>query len=149
EIPPRLFEVEVTETALIDNINTTAEALKRIRSRGIKVAIDDFGTGYSSLNYLKNLPVNCIKIDRSFIMDICNAQNDKHIVKTLITMAHSLNLYVIAEGVEEQEQLDLLNEYNCDEMQGYLLSKPTTANNLIKLFKKTKKTPLTVENLIV
>ncbi len=149
KIPPRLFEVEVTETALINNIDTTAEALKRIRSRGIKVAIDDFGTGYSSLNYLKNLPVNCIKIDRSFIMNICNDHNDKHIVKTLITMAHFLDLYVIAEGVEEQEQLDLLSEYNCDEIQGYLLSKPTTADNLIKLFTKTKKTPLTVKNLKV
>ncbi len=139
DIPPRLFEIEVTETALIDNINIAAESLKRLNSRGIKIAIDDFGTGYSSLNYLKNLPINCLKIDRSFIKDICNDDNDKQIVKTLISMAHSLDLYVVAEGVEEKEQLDLLNEYNCDEIQGYLLSKPVMADKLLELIKQPQK----------
>ncbi len=136
DIPPRLFEVEVTETMLIENINVATESLKRLNSRGIKIAIDDFGTGYSSLNYLKNLPIDSLKIDRSFIKDICHDANDKQIVKTLISMAHSLDLSVIAEGVEEKEQLDLLNKYQCDEIQGYLLSKPITAEKLITLIQQ-------------
>ena len=138
EVPPRLLELEVTETALIDNISIAAESLKRLSSRGIKIAIDDFGTGYSSLNYLKNLPINSLKIDRSFVKDICDDSDDKQMVKTLIAMAHSLDLYVIAEGVEEIEQLDLLNGYGCDEMQGYLLSKPVTVDKLVELLNNPK-----------
>ncbi|RKZ91274.1 MAG: hypothetical protein DRQ43_10280, partial [Gammaproteobacteria bacterium] len=144
KVPPRLLELEVTETALIDNINVAAETLKRLNSRGIKIAIDDFGTGYSSLNYLKNLPINSLKIDRSFVKDICDDSDDKQMVKTLIAMAHSLDLLVVAEGVEEIEQLDLLNEYGCDEMQGYLLSKPVEADKLVELIKN----PKTVKALI-
>ena len=123
-IPPRLLEIEVTETSLIENIKHASDALNRLSSRGIHIAIDDFGTGYSSLNYLKNLPLNSLKIDRSFIKDICEDKNDAQIVKTLISMGHSLDLSIVAEGVEEKNQLDLLNEYGCDEIQGYLLSKP-------------------------
>lgn len=123
-IPPRLLEIEVTETSLIENIKHASDALNRMSSRGIHIAIDDFGTGYSSLNYLKNLPLNSLKIDRSFIKDICEDKNDAQIVKTLISMGHSLDLSIVAEGVEEKNQLDLLNEYGCDEIQGYLLSKP-------------------------
>ena len=134
-IPPRLFEIEVTETALINNINIASESLKRLSARGIKIAMDDFGTGYSSLNYLKNLPIDCLKIDRSFIIDVCHDDNDKQIVKALISMAHSLNLSVIAEGVEDKDQLDLLNEYGCDEIQGYLLSKPITPHKLVAIIK--------------
>lgn len=134
-IPPRLFEIEVTETALINNIKIASESLKRFSARGIKIAMDDFGTGYSSLNYLKNLPIDCLKIDRSFIIDICQDDNDKQIVKALISMAHSLNLNVIAEGVEDKDQLDLLNKYGCDEIQGYLLSKPITPHKLKAIIK--------------
>ena len=100
-IPPRLFEIEITETSLMDNLQLAVESLKRLNTRGINISIDDFGTGYSSLNYLKNLPVNNLKIDRTFIRDICDDDNDKKIVQTLITMAHSMDLNVIAEGVEE------------------------------------------------
>ncbi len=130
-IPPKLFEIELTETTLIENIKTATETLRRIHSRGIPIAIDDFGTGYSSLNYLKNLPLNCLKIDRSFISDICHDKNDRQIVKTLISMAHSLDLKVIAEGVEDQQQFDLLNHFECDEIQGYLLSKPISPDELV------------------
>ncbi|MCP4433252.1 MAG: diguanylate cyclase [Gammaproteobacteria bacterium] len=136
DIPPRLFEIEITETALIDNLGTASEILKRLNVRGIPIAIDDFGTGYSSLNYLKSLPLNCLKIDRSFIKDICVDNNDRQIVKTLISMAHSLNLIVVAEGVEEHQQLELLNEFKCDEIQGYLLSKPITADELVEFIKQ-------------
>ncbi|MCP4486986.1 MAG: diguanylate cyclase [Gammaproteobacteria bacterium] len=135
-IPPRMFEIEITETALIDNIKAASESLKRLNTRGIPISIDDFGTGYSSLNYLKNLPVDCLKIDRSFIRDICEDGNDKQIVKTLISMAHSLGLKVIAEGVEDQQQLDQLDEYYCDEIQGYLLSKPINSDEFMKFLQK-------------
>ena len=135
DIPSRLFSIEVTETALINNLDVALSSLKRISSRGIKIAIDDFGTGYSSLNYLKNMPIDLLKIDRSFIIDVCHDDNDKQIVKALISMAHSLNINVIAEGVEEKEQLDLLNKYNCDEIQGYILSKPVTADEFEHIIK--------------
>jgi EAL domain-containing protein (putative c-di-GMP-specific phosphodiesterase class I) len=145
EIPPRLFEIEVTETTLIDNISSAADSLKRLTARGIKISMDDFGTGYSSLNYLKSLPIDCLKIDRSFIKDMCHDHNDKQIVKTLIAMAHSLDLSVVAEGVEDKEQLDLLNEYNCDEIQGYLLSRPVTADKLIEIINSPNNIELTQE----
>ena len=111
------------------------ETLHRLHARGIRIAIDDFGTGYSSLSYLKNLPVDCLKIDRAFIKDICNNDMDKKIVKTLITMAHSMDKTVVAEGVEEKEQYELLKQYGCDEIQGYLLSKPVPADQLLEMLK--------------
>ncbi len=147
-VPPRMFEIELTETALIDNINAATETLKRIHSRGIPISIDDFGTGYSSLNYLKNLPVNCLKIDRSFIKDICHDKNDRQIVKTLISMAHSMDLKVVAEGVEDQLQYDLLKSVECDEMQGYLLSKPISSDEFIAFLKKPQQNQPNSENVM-
>ena len=139
DIPPRLLELEVTETTLIDNIEAAMESLKRLNARGIQIAIDDFGTGYSSLSYLKNLPISCLKIDRSFIRDILHDENDKQIVKTVVSMAHSLNLKIVAEGVEEPEQLQLLNDYQCDEIQGYLLSKPVSHTELLDIMRNPQK----------
>ncbi len=133
DIPPKQFEIEVTESTLIENIQVASESLKRLNARGINISIDDFGTGYSSLSYLKNLPINNLKIDRSFIMDICHNHNDEQIVKTIISMAHSLDLKVVAEGVEDNQQMELLHRYGCDEIQGYLLSKPVDALTLEKI----------------
>ena len=130
KVPPRLFEVEITETVLMENMQKALESLERLNARGISIAIDDFGTGYSSLGYLKALPIDALKIDRGFIRDLCADENDQKIVQTLISMAHSMNMKVIAEGVEEQGQFDLLGEYGVDELQGYLLSKPTEAKAL-------------------
>lgn len=135
KLPPRLFEVEITETTLMDNMQLAVDSLQRLNSRGINISIDDFGTGYSSLSYLKNLPVNNLKIDRTFIKDICDDDNDKKIVQTLITMAHSMGLIVIAEGVEENDQFALLEHYECDEIQGYLLSMPVPADELLEMLK--------------
>ncbi|GBF28682.1 phytochrome-like protein cph2 [bacterium MnTg03] len=135
KVPPRLFEIEITETILMSNIQAAIETLHRLHARGIRIAIDDFGTGYSSLSYLKNLPVDCLKIDRAFIKDICNNDMDKKIVKTLIIMAHSMDKTVVAEGVEEIEQFELLKQYGCDEIQGYLLSKPVPADQLLEMLK--------------
>ena len=130
QIPPRLFEIEVTETMLMNNIQVAAESLLRLHARGIRIAIDDFGTGYSSLAYLKKLPIDSIKIDRAFIKDICDDDNDKKIVQAIISMAQSMDMSVTAEGVEEWNQHDLLNDYGCDEVQGYLFAKPLPEEQL-------------------
>ncbi|MCP4982578.1 MAG: EAL domain-containing protein, partial [Gammaproteobacteria bacterium] len=124
KVPPRLFEIEITETILMENVQKAIESLERLHARGISIAIDDFGTGYSSLSYLKTLPIDSLKIDRGFIQDICSDPNDQKIVQTLISMAHSMDMKVVAEGVEDRNQFDLLTEYRVDEVQGYLLSKP-------------------------
>ncbi len=135
QVPPQLLEIEITETTLMDNLDSALVALEKLSSKGISIAIDDFGTGYSSLSYLKNLPINTLKIDRTFIKDLCQDVQDQKIVQTLISMAHSMDMSVIAEGVEEQEQFDLLNEYACDEIQGYLLSKPVKAEVFLEILK--------------
>ena len=130
KVPPRLLEIEITETILMENVQRAIESLERLNARGISIAIDDFGTGYSSLSYLKTLPIDSLKIDRGFIKDICTDENDQKIVQTLISMAHSMDMKVVAEGVEDQAQLDLLGEYAVDEIQGYLLSKPVDAESI-------------------
>ena len=129
----------VTETALMDNLQVATESLKRLNSRGISIAIDDFGTGYSSLGYLKSLPINTLKIDRTFVKDICQDDDDKKIVQSLISLAHSLDMLVVAEGVEEKNQFDLLNQYSCDQFQGYMLSKPIPADDLLEMIKNPQK----------
>ncbi len=135
-IPPRQLELEVTESTLMNNFNIALTSLKRLNSRGITIAIDDFGTGYSSLSYLKNLPIDTLKIDRAFVKDICTDEKDKQIVNALITMAHSMDMTVVAEGVEDRNQLDLLAHHSCDEIQGYLLSKPISAEALAEMLSK-------------
>ena len=130
EVPPRLFEIEITETILMENLRQAIDSLARLHARGISIAIDDFGTGYSSLSYLKTLPIDGLKIDRGFVHDICIDGNDQKIVRTLISMAHSLGIKVVAEGVETQEQFDLLREFEVDEVQGNLLSKPVAPAQL-------------------
>jgi len=124
DVPPRLLEIEITETILMENVRRAIDSLERLHARGITIAIDDFGTGYSSLSYLKTLPIDSLKIDRGFIKDICTDGNDQKIVQTLISMAHSMGMKVVAEGIEEPEQMALLDSYEIDQIQGYLLSKP-------------------------
>jgi EAL domain-containing protein (putative c-di-GMP-specific phosphodiesterase class I) len=114
----------------MENVRQAIESLERLHARGITIAIDDFGTGYSSLSYLKTLPIDCLKIDRGFISDICSDENDQKIVQTLITMAHSMDMKVVAEGVEDDEQYNLLRAYAVDQIQGYLLSKPMDVHAL-------------------
>lgn len=118
------LELEVTENALMGNITHTIGLLKHIRSLGVSLSIDDFGTGYSSLAYLRRLPLNTLKIDRSFIVDIPKSAQDMEIVQAIIVMAHTLHLKVVTEGVETPQQLEFLSEYGCDYVQGYLFSKP-------------------------
>ncbi|MNQ68330.1 Phytochrome-like protein cph2 [compost metagenome] len=123
-IRPQRLELEVTENALMSNVNQALRLLERIRGLGVSISIDDFGTGYSSLAYLKRLPLDTLKIDRSFVMDIPGSHADMEIVQAIIGMAHTLHLQVVAEGVETREQLDFLRSHSCDFIQGYLLSKP-------------------------
>jgi diguanylate cyclase (GGDEF)-like protein len=118
------LELEVTENALMGNIAETLELLHQIRELGVSLSIDDFGTGYSSLAYLKRLPLNTLKIDRSFIQDIPNSPQDMEIVQAIIVMAHTLHLQVVTEGVETLEQYRFLERLGCDYIQGYLLSCP-------------------------
>jgi EAL domain-containing protein (putative c-di-GMP-specific phosphodiesterase class I) len=129
-VAPQRLELEVTENALMGNIANTLELLRKIRALGVSLSIDDFGTGYSSLAYLKRLPLDTLKIDRSFIQDIPNSTQDMEIVQAIIVMAHTLHLQVVTEGVETEQQYEFLNHYGCDFVQGYLLSRPVPLEQL-------------------
>ncbi|MDD0973493.1 putative bifunctional diguanylate cyclase/phosphodiesterase [Pseudomonas fontis] len=129
-LPAWRLELEVTENALMGNIHSTIALLKRIRAKGVSLSIDDFGTGYSSLAYLKRLPLDTLKIDRSFIQDIPRSSQDMEIVQAIMIMAHTLHLKVITEGVETVEQYAFLSEHGCDAIQGYLLSRPVPLGEL-------------------
>ncbi|WP_256757109.1 bifunctional diguanylate cyclase/phosphodiesterase [Cohnella sp. WQ 127256] len=126
-IPPQTLVLEITESMAMD-IGQAAQKLNQLKSLGVLVDIDDFGTGYSSLNYLKRLPIDRLKIDRSFVRDITTDPSDAAIVASITAMAHHLNIAVVAEGVETMEQLMYLTDHACDEAQGYLFSKPLPAN---------------------
>lgn len=130
-LKPGQFEVELTESVLMENLGQALSKLEAIRALGVLISIDDFGTGYSSLGYLKRLPVNIVKVDRSFVTDIPYDKDDMEITAAVIAMAHGLNYKVVAEGVETTEQLLFLKRHNCDYGQGYLFSKPLTDAELI------------------
>jgi diguanylate cyclase (GGDEF)-like protein/PAS domain S-box-containing protein len=123
-IPPHTLELELTESVLMANAEQTAAKLQALREMGVSLAIDDFGTGYSSLAYLKRLPITTLKIDKTFITDLNRDPDDTAITTTVITMAHSLGLTVVAEGVETETQLRFLDHFHCDEIQGHWLSRP-------------------------
>lgn len=133
QIEPSLLELEVTEGVLVDDYSKARKLLSNARTIGMTVSVDDFGTGYSSLAYLKKLPLDFLKIDRSFIKDIVNDENDKAIVRAVIAMAHNLNLSVTTEGVETKEQLKFLIKNSCNSVQGYLFSRPIQLDAFIKL----------------
>ncbi|MFZ5967298.1 MAG: bifunctional diguanylate cyclase/phosphodiesterase [Bacillota bacterium] len=128
--------IEITENVALSNLNHSIGILKKLKDMGIKIALDDFGTGYSSLNYLKRLPVDIIKIDKGFVKDICKCADEKYIAKTVIDLAHNMDLTVIAEGIETEEQLNILRDFCCDCGQGYLFSKPLPAEKLEELLFK-------------
>ncbi|REB08783.1 EAL domain-containing protein [Sporosarcina sp. BI001-red] len=130
---PKYLVVEITENMAME-YEYSIHVLKELKKLGIGISIDDFGTGYSSLNYLKNFPIDYIKIDKSFVSELMNNENDAIIVVATITLAHNLQKEVIAEGVETQEQLDFLKKHNCDITQGYFFSKPLPASEIEKVY---------------
>lgn len=133
QIPASYIELEITEQTLIGNFSVFLQKMKQLQEMGINFSIDDFGSGYSSLSYLKSLPVNMLKIDRSFITDLTKDKNDDAIVDTIIVMARHLGLEVIAEGVETKVQLDFLQQHNCHLYQGYYFSKPLVIDDFMLL----------------
>jgi diguanylate cyclase len=123
-LEPRYLELELTETAVMRNVDATSAVLQSLSAMGIRIAVDDFGTGYSNLSYLKRFPINTLKLDKSFVHDIPENANIATIVRSVIHMGQSLHLRVVAEGVENAEQLKFLRAYDCAEGQGYYFSKP-------------------------
>ncbi|MFA7405838.1 MAG: EAL domain-containing protein, partial [Pelobacteraceae bacterium] len=134
-LDPEWLELELTESSIMKDAEQSITLLKLFKDMGISLAIDDFGTGYSSLSYLKNLPISRLKIDRSFVQDITTNPDDAAIARIIIDIAHSLNLNVIAEGVETRAQMQFLSFNNCVEMQGYLFSRPVRAEEFAGLLK--------------
>ena len=134
-LDPKYLELEVTETAMMEQMGKIDRALQQLRSRGVRVAIDDFGTGFSSLSHLKRLVVDSLKIDRTFIRDVTSDTTDAALVGAVIALAQSMDLRVVAEGVETQAQLDHLRELQCDIAQGYLLGHPVSVKEADELLK--------------
>ena len=132
-VSPTCLELEITETTLMDDAERTIRILDSLYGMGLHLAIDDFGTGYSSLSALQQFPISTLKIDKSFVRDVADDQDDATIVATIIKMARSLNMDVVAEGVEAQEQLEFLREHECDYVQGHLFGDPVTADGLLEL----------------
>ena len=120
--------MELTETAVMHNPDDAVRVMGELSAVGIRLSIDDFGTGYSSLSYLKKLPVNEIKIDRSFVMEMAKNSDDQVIVHTTLTMGHNMSLEVVAEGIEDEDTLNKLKEMGCDLAQGYHIARPMPAN---------------------
>jgi len=135
-LPPAFLELEITETALIENIEQAIEILRRLRGTGVRISIDDFGTGLASLSYLKRLPIDQLKIDISFIRDVLHDPSDTQIVKAIINLGHSLDLEVVAEGVEQPAQRDFLVANGCDLLQGFLFSTPLDAISFSEYLQK-------------
>ncbi|MBC7900338.1 MAG: EAL domain-containing protein [Saprospiraceae bacterium] len=138
-LDPHYLNLEVTETSIMENSGSAFKTLNSLRELGVLVSIDDFGTGYSSLGYLKSLPIDVLKIDRTFICDLTTSPDDAAMVTAILTLAHNLKLNVVAEGVETEEQLELLQTLECDEWQGYLCSKPVPADILKQLLVESGK----------
>jgi diguanylate cyclase (GGDEF)-like protein len=136
KLDPEYLELEITESISIEDMETVISILHDLKSLGVKIAIDDFGTGHSSLSYLKRFPIHCLKIDQSFIRNISAKRGDLAITKAIITMAHGLDLNIVAEGIETIEQLSILKLYQCDEAQGYYFSKPISVDEMEIRFKK-------------
>ena len=133
---PDLLELEITEGSLVRSVGVMAQTLRELKQVGVSLSIDDFGTGYSALSYLKNLPIDSIKIDQSFVRNLMTDPADATLTETIIRMAQGLNLMTIAEGVETSGQLLLLGSYGCQRMQGYLFGRPMPAEDMLDSLSK-------------
>jgi EAL domain-containing protein (putative c-di-GMP-specific phosphodiesterase class I) len=128
-LDPRRLDLELTESILMEDLESVAQDLRQLLDLGVSISIDDFGTGYSSLSYVKRLPVTRIKIDQSFVRNMAQDPNDAAIVRAIVTLGHSLELVVVAEGVETADQLAKLREEGCDEVQGFYFGRPMPARD--------------------
>lgn len=136
DLEPKYLELEITETIAMNRVEEKLIKMKELKKMGVRISIDDFGTGYSSLAYFTRFPIDTLKIDRSFIKDMLNDENAKTIVTTIINMAKSIKIKTIAEGVETVEQLDYLKQKSCDQIQGYLISRPVEPNIISEMFRE-------------
>jgi EAL domain-containing protein (putative c-di-GMP-specific phosphodiesterase class I) len=143
---PVLLQLEVTESMVMRNVSRAVRVLDAIQNRGIRLAIDDFGTGYSSMSLMKQFPIDTIKVDRSFVRDLAHDTEDQAIAQAIISMGKALGMTVIAEGVETVEQQEFLRQHACDEMQGYLFSKPLPARELAELLRSAVTFETTLES---
>jgi EAL domain-containing protein (putative c-di-GMP-specific phosphodiesterase class I) len=139
DLDPGCLELELTESCVMDDPEASISILREFKEMGVRVAVDDFGIAYSSLGYLKRLPIDRLKIDRSFVRDIPDDVDDAAITATIIAMAHNLGLQVIAEGVETRQQLEFLRLKSCDELQGYLFSRPLSGRDLHVLLREGRR----------
>ena len=141
-LAPSSVELELTESVIMRDAAESARRLRELTALGIRLAVDDFGTGYSSLSYLRSFPISSLKIDRSFVRDIDRDPNGAAIAQAIIALAKSLSLKVVAEGVETRGQVDLLRRYGCEEMQGFLFSRPLPAEELTQLLREGRRLPV-------
>jgi EAL domain-containing protein (putative c-di-GMP-specific phosphodiesterase class I) len=132
-LDPKLLQIEITESMVMLNVDRAIRVLDAIQSRGVRLAIDDFGTGYSSMSALKRFPIDTIKIDRSFVRDLPDSSEDKAKSEAIINMGKALGLTIVAEGVETIEQDKFLRDHACDEIQGFLFSKPVLPEKIVEL----------------
>jgi EAL domain-containing protein (putative c-di-GMP-specific phosphodiesterase class I) len=139
QLDPRFLEIELTESAVMTDPEESAATLEQLSRMGVLVSVDDFGTGYSSMSYLRRFPIDKLKIDRSFVKDLMSRADDGSIVRAIISLAHSLRLKVVAEGVETSEQLEFLSSLGCDQYQGYHFSEPLPAAEFAELVNNWQK----------
>ena len=136
QVSPKYIEIEITESMIMKSVDRNIDCLMKIKKLGASIALDDFGTGYSSLNHLTKLPIDVLKIDRSFVVDMIGNDKSRYIVEKIIQLSHKLGITVVAEGVEEKEQVDYLRSIECDTVQGYYYSKPDNFENIITMLNK-------------
>lgn len=132
-LDPRMIELEITETVLLDGNSAVVEVLGRLRDLGVRIAVDDFGTGYSSLDYLRTLPVDVVKIDRSFVSDIGSDPARRAIVQAVTDLGHALGLTIVAEGIERENEAQMVRALGCDLGQGFLFSRPVPAADALEM----------------
>lgn len=131
EVEPAFLQIEVTESTIMDDVPDTVETLNRLQAMGIRIALDDFGTGYSSLSHLSNLPLNKLKIDQSFIRKMMDSPSSQSITEAIIALGRTLNLKVVGEGIESEEAMEFLRDHRCDQVQGFLFSRPLPPDEFV------------------
>ena len=136
ELEPGCIEIEITESTIMEQTSHTNLTLQSLKERGIRVSIDDFGTGYSSLNYLRRFMIDTLKVDRSFVQEVAEGTDEAAITCAIIALGRSLNMNVVAEGVERREQAEFLLKNGCNEAQGYYFSKPLPVQDLVRYIRQ-------------